>query len=104
MAREFGSFVVPPADIAPGTYRALTGAEGVAMGLVAGARLAGLPLLFTGYPVACVTPIQFGFHQSLRACLPASSSYQDFSYCNSQFCLLVLRREHSLLGISHFNI
>ena len=51
MAREFGSFVVPPADIAPGTYRALTGAEGVAMGLVAGARLAGLPLLFTGYPI-----------------------------------------------------
>jgi len=51
MAREFGSFVVPPADIEPGTYRALTGAEGVAMGLVAGARLAGLPLLFTGYPI-----------------------------------------------------
>ena len=51
MAREFGSFVVPPADIQPGTYRALTGAEGVAMGLVAGARLAGLPLLFTGYPI-----------------------------------------------------
>ncbi len=51
MAREFGSFVVPPADIKPGTYRALTGAEGVAMGLVAGARLAGLPLLFTGYPI-----------------------------------------------------
>ncbi|MCY4394678.1 MAG: 2-oxoacid:acceptor oxidoreductase subunit alpha [Rhodospirillaceae bacterium] len=51
MAREFGSFVVPPADIQPGTYRALTGAEGVAMGLVAGARLAGLHLLFTGYPI-----------------------------------------------------
>ncbi|MYG51531.1 MAG: 2-oxoacid:acceptor oxidoreductase subunit alpha [Rhodospirillaceae bacterium] len=51
MAREFRAFVVPPADIAPGTYRALTGGEGVAMGLVAGARLAGLPLLFTGYPI-----------------------------------------------------
>ncbi len=51
MSREFRAFVVPPADIAPGTYRALTGAEGVAMGLVAGARLAGLPLLFTGYPI-----------------------------------------------------
>ena len=51
MSREFGSFVVPPADIEPGIYRALTGAEGVAMGLVAGARLAGLPLLFTGYPI-----------------------------------------------------
>ena len=51
MAREFRAFVVPPADIAPGIYRALTGAEGVAMGLVAGARLAGLPLLFTGYPI-----------------------------------------------------
>ena len=51
MSREFRAFVVPPADIAPGTYRALTGGEGVAMGLVAGARLAGLPLLFTGYPI-----------------------------------------------------
>ena len=51
MAREFRAFVVPPADIAPGIYRALTGAEGVAMGLVAGARLAGLSLLFTGYPI-----------------------------------------------------
>ena len=51
MSREFGAFVVPPADIKPGIYRALTGAEGVAMGLVAGARLAGLPMLFTGYPI-----------------------------------------------------
>ncbi len=48
---EFGAAYVAPARIEPGTYRALTGAEGAAMGLVAGARLAGLPMLFAGYPI-----------------------------------------------------
>ena len=68
MAREFGAFVVPPADIEPGTYRALTGAEGVAMGLVAGARLAGLPLLFTGYPITPASALLhlLGAAQGLR--------------------------------------
>jgi len=51
MPGEFGAVVVPPADIRPGTYRALTGAEGVAMGLVAGAKLASLPMMFAGYPI-----------------------------------------------------
>lgn len=48
---EFGAAVVAPAEIAPGKYRALTGAEGAAMGLVAGAQLAGLPMFFAGYPI-----------------------------------------------------
>jgi len=51
MPGEYGAVIVPPAEIQPGTYRALTGAEGVAMGLVAGARLASLPMFFAGYPI-----------------------------------------------------
>ena len=48
---EVGQVVVPAAPIKPGLYRALTGTEAVAWGLVAGARLAGLPMVFAGYPI-----------------------------------------------------
>ncbi|MGE4014568.1 MAG: 2-oxoacid:acceptor oxidoreductase family protein, partial [Alphaproteobacteria bacterium] len=48
---DIGAVVVPPAKIAPGTYRTLTGTEGIAYGLVAGASLAGIPMLFAGYPI-----------------------------------------------------
>jgi 2-oxoglutarate ferredoxin oxidoreductase subunit alpha len=51
MPAEVGSVVVPPAQIKPGLYRALTGTEAVAWGLIAGAQLAGLPLVFAGYPI-----------------------------------------------------
>ena len=44
-------FVVPPAHIAPGEYRNLTGTDGLAWGLVAGARLAGLKMSFCSYPI-----------------------------------------------------
>jgi 2-oxoglutarate/2-oxoacid ferredoxin oxidoreductase subunit alpha len=48
---EVDAVIIPPADIEPGTYRTLTGTEGVAWGLVAGAHLAGLPMVFCGYPI-----------------------------------------------------
>jgi 2-oxoglutarate ferredoxin oxidoreductase subunit alpha len=51
MPAEIGAIVVPPAPIKPGLYRALTGTEGVCWGLVAGAQLAGLPMVFAGYPI-----------------------------------------------------
>jgi 2-oxoglutarate ferredoxin oxidoreductase subunit alpha len=51
MASEIGAVMVPPADIEPGTYRTLSGTEGIAWGLVAGARLAALPMVFCGYPI-----------------------------------------------------
>ncbi len=35
----------------PGLYRTVTGAELLALGLVAGAQLAGLPMFFGGYPI-----------------------------------------------------
>lgn len=46
-----------PAPAQPGLYRALTGAEGIALGLVAGARLAGLPIFFGGYPITPASAI-----------------------------------------------
>ena len=51
MAHEMGAVIVPPADIEPGLYRAVTSAQAVAWGLVAGAKLAGLPMIFCGYPI-----------------------------------------------------
>ena len=47
----FETYTVPSADIAPGLYRNVTGAEALAWGLVAGARLAGLKLFCGSYPI-----------------------------------------------------
>ncbi|MCW5772693.1 MAG: 2-oxoacid:acceptor oxidoreductase subunit alpha, partial [Rhodospirillaceae bacterium] len=51
MPAEVGQTIVPAAPIQPGLYRALTGTEAVAWGLVVGAKLAGLPMTFAGYPI-----------------------------------------------------
>ena len=48
---------VDPAPAAPGLYRTLTGAEGIALGLVAGAQLAELPMFFGGYPITPASAI-----------------------------------------------
>lgn len=48
---------VDPAPVAPGLYRTLTGAEGIALGLVAGAQLANLPMFFGGYPITPASAI-----------------------------------------------
>jgi 2-oxoglutarate ferredoxin oxidoreductase subunit alpha len=48
---------VDPAPAAPGLYRTLTGAEGIALGLVAGAQLAKLPMFFGGYPITPASAI-----------------------------------------------
>ncbi len=54
---------VNPAPAEPGLYRALNGAEGIALGLVAGAQLAGLPMFFGGYPI---TPASAILHHLAR--------------------------------------
>lgn len=45
------AYIVPKADVQPGTYRAVTGTEAVAWGLVTGAQKAGLPLFLGSYPI-----------------------------------------------------
>ena len=46
-----------PVDTPAGLYRTITGAEAVALGLVAGAQLAHLPMFFGGYPITPASSI-----------------------------------------------
>ncbi|HZV58385.1 MAG TPA: 2-oxoacid:acceptor oxidoreductase subunit alpha [Sphingobium sp.] len=48
---------VAPAPVEEGLYRAVTGAEAISLGLVAGAQLAGLPMFFGGYPITPASAI-----------------------------------------------
>ena len=49
------SVAAAPAE--PGLYRTVTGAEALAMGLVAGTQLAGLKMFFGGYPITPASAI-----------------------------------------------
>ncbi|MSR12359.1 MAG: 2-oxoacid:acceptor oxidoreductase subunit alpha [Gammaproteobacteria bacterium] len=44
-------YKIPKAKVAPGTYRNVTGTTALAWGLIAGAELAGVELLFASYPI-----------------------------------------------------
>jgi 2-oxoglutarate/2-oxoacid ferredoxin oxidoreductase subunit alpha len=44
-------FAIAAAEVTPGHYRTVTGGEALSMGLVAGAKLAGLPMFFGSYPI-----------------------------------------------------
>ncbi len=48
---------VDAAEVVPGHYRTITGGESLALGLVAGAHLAGLPMFFGSYPITPASPI-----------------------------------------------
>lgn len=48
---------VKPVVAEPGVYRTVTGAESLALGLVTGARLAALPMVFASYPITPASPI-----------------------------------------------
>ena len=45
------AYIVPKAHVKPGVYRAVTGTEAIAWGLVSGARKAHLPLFLGSYPI-----------------------------------------------------
>jgi 2-oxoglutarate ferredoxin oxidoreductase subunit alpha len=52
MPEHLVGYVVPKADVRPGRYRTVTGTEGLAWGLVAGMRAAGIDrMVFAGYPI-----------------------------------------------------
>jgi len=57
MPDDISGYLVEPADIAPGLYRTVSGSEAMAMGLVVGAHLAGLKLVFGSYPITPASPI-----------------------------------------------
>ena len=48
---------IAAAPVEPGLYRTVTGAESLAIGLVAGAQLAGLPMFFGSYPITPASPL-----------------------------------------------
>ncbi|HEY0445678.1 MAG TPA: 2-oxoacid:acceptor oxidoreductase subunit alpha, partial [Allosphingosinicella sp.] len=48
---------IDPAPADPGLYRTITGAESISLGLIAGARLAELPIFFGGYPITPASAI-----------------------------------------------
>jgi 2-oxoglutarate/2-oxoacid ferredoxin oxidoreductase subunit alpha len=56
-------FTVKKAQIAPGKYRKITGNEATAIGFVAAAELAGLPLFYGSYPI---TPASDILHELAR--------------------------------------
>ncbi|MEQ8354535.1 MAG: 2-oxoacid:acceptor oxidoreductase subunit alpha [Kiloniellaceae bacterium] len=51
VGEDLAAFTVPPAEIPPGLYRNITGAEALSWGLVAGAKGAELKLVFCSYPI-----------------------------------------------------
>ena len=63
LAGPMRQLVVEAADAEPGLYRTITGAESISLGLVAGAKLAGLPMFFGGYPI---TPASAILHHLAR--------------------------------------
>ena len=48
---------IDPAPAEPGLYRTVTGAESLALGLVAGCQLAGLNMFFGSYPITPASPL-----------------------------------------------
>jgi 2-oxoglutarate ferredoxin oxidoreductase subunit alpha len=57
------AYEVPPASLAPGTYRNITGNQALAWGLVAAAQKAGLDLFYGSYPI---TPASDVLHELAR--------------------------------------
>jgi len=51
------TYEVPRAKLAPGTYRNLTGNQGISYGLLAASQKSGLPLYYSGYPITPASDI-----------------------------------------------
>src|SRR6266567_3336687 len=51
------TYEVKPAEMAPGTYRNITGNQALSLGLVAASRLSGLPLFLGAYPITPASAI-----------------------------------------------
>ncbi|MGH9689771.1 MAG: 2-oxoacid:acceptor oxidoreductase subunit alpha [Candidatus Acidiferrales bacterium] len=67
------SYEIPPAKLAPGVYRNISGNVALAMGFVAASQKAGLPLFLGSYPI---TPASDILHEL--------SSYKDFGVITFQ--------------------
>ena len=54
---DLAGYVIAPAEMAPGTYRLVTGSQAMAWGLAAAAELAERKLVFASYPITPASPI-----------------------------------------------
>jgi len=57
MGGQVSQHHIGKAPVEPGLYRTVTGAEAISLGLVAGAKLAELPMFFGGYPITPASAI-----------------------------------------------
>ncbi|MCG2840220.1 2-oxoacid:acceptor oxidoreductase subunit alpha [Sandaracinobacter sp. RS1-74] len=57
LAGPLKQFSLAAAEVEPGLYRTISGADAIALGLVAGAKLSGLPMFFGGYPITPASAI-----------------------------------------------
>ena len=57
MGAPFKQHHLAPAPAEPGLYRTVTGAEALALGLVAGCQLAGVSMFFGSYPITPASPL-----------------------------------------------
>jgi 2-oxoglutarate ferredoxin oxidoreductase subunit alpha len=57
MGAPFKQHHLAPAPAEPGLYRTVTGAEALALGLVAGCQLAGVNMFFGSYPITPASPL-----------------------------------------------
>ena len=60
LSGDMSQYHVGEADVQPGVYRTITGAEALALGLVAGSKLADLDIMLGSYPI---TPASTLLHQ-----------------------------------------
>ena len=63
LTAAISQFRLPAAEMPPGEYRSITGAEALALGLAAAGELADLPVLFCSYPITPASPL---LHQLSR--------------------------------------
>jgi len=57
LSGEMHGFTIPAREVAPGTYRLITGGQALAWGLLAGCELAGLKMAFCSYPITPSSPL-----------------------------------------------
>src|SRR5690349_20384702 len=57
MGGQVGQHHIAAAPAEPGLYRTVTGAESLALGLVAGCQLAGVKMFFGSYPITPASPL-----------------------------------------------
>ncbi len=57
LSANLSQIKLPPAGMAPGEYRGITGAEAMALGIAAAGELADRPVLFCSYPITPASPL-----------------------------------------------